>query len=194
MKWKCQIARPKPGVLSYRERASEYHFPIFEAEGDTVFVAWPTEQRVLYFLLGGWIWVPKQFTEAQREHITSRVVAHLREQGNSVRVLTRTPASERAIEFHPELFEAKGRASELLDDLGLTWFSDYSSIDLLHEEFGLEVCGIQDEAQVTPIYRALQRGFPHWHYGHACWHNRQRDPGWTVSIHLFPQEFPARGH
>lgn len=39
--------------------------------------------------------------------------------------------------FHPELFDAKARAQEALADAGINWLADYSSCDLLHEEYGL---------------------------------------------------------
>ena len=89
-------------------------------------------------------------------------------------------------EFYPELFEHRGRAAELLEAAGYTWFSDFSSIDLLHEEHGLEICGVQNEQDIKPIMEALQRGFPHWHHQKIYLHDCGREPGWTVSICMFP--------
>jgi hypothetical protein len=89
-------------------------------------------------------------------------------------------------EFHPELFEHRSRASELLETAGYTWFSDFSSIEPIHEEYGLEICGILNEGDVGPIAEALQRGFPHWHHQRICLQDHGREPGWTVSLCMFP--------
>ena len=93
-------------------------------------------------------------------HITPRVVEHLCKAGKPVRVMAPSPADEASSEFHPELFECRGRASEILAEAGLGWFSDYRSIDLLHAEYGLEICGIQQETKVEPVVDALRSGFP----------------------------------
>ena len=37
-----EIERPSPGVITYREGHKEHQFPIFEQDGETVFVEWPT--------------------------------------------------------------------------------------------------------------------------------------------------------
>jgi len=83
-----------------------------------------------------------------------------------VRVFARP--EEQEFQFHPKLFECKSRASGILDTAGFTWFTDYSSIDLLHEEFGLEICYIQEESNVKPIAESMRAEFPHWHYSHLC--------------------------
>jgi hypothetical protein len=73
---KYQIARPGPGLLTYREGYKEYTFPIFEEEGETVFVVWPTRQRLfLFFLRGGWTWVPKVFSKSDYRRVMPRVLA-----------------------------------------------------------------------------------------------------------------------
>ncbi len=76
-KQKCQIERPEPGVLAYREGGTAYRFPIFEEGGEIVFVAWPSSQSIfLFFLRGGWTRVPRVFPDADRERIASRVIEH----------------------------------------------------------------------------------------------------------------------
>jgi len=183
-----EIERPEPGVLTHRQGGTEFRFPVYEEDGEVVFVAWPTSQRIfLFFLFGGWTRVPKQFSKRDRERITAHVVEHFQREGARVRVLTRTETEERGLQFHPELFECKGRASEILDGAGFAWFSDYSSIDLLHEEFGLEVCGIQEESNVEPIAQAMRAGFPHWHYSHVCRKDCGRELGWKFALHMFPR-------
>jgi hypothetical protein len=185
---KYEIARLEPGVLTHREGGTEFRFPIYEEDGETVFVAWPTRQRIfLYFLFGGWTRVPRQFSKQDRERITTHVVEHFQREGARIRVLTRTEADAQGFQFHPELFECKGRASEILDRAGFAWLSDYSSIDLLHDEFGLEVCGIHEERNVEPIAQAMRSGFPHWHYSHICYNECGREPGWKFALYMFPR-------
>jgi hypothetical protein len=185
---KYEIERPEPGVLTHRQGGTEFRFPVFDEDGEIVFVAWPTSQRIfLYFLSGGWTRVPRQFSKHDRERITAHVIDHFRGKGVRVRVLTPPKSDEQSLQFHPELFECKGRASDVLDTAGFVWFSDYSSIDLLHEEFGLEVCGIQEESSVEPIACAMHGAFPHWHYSYACQKDCGRDPGWKFALHMFPR-------
>lgn len=187
-KRKYEIERPKPGILTYREGGTEFRFPVYDEDGEVVFVAWPTSQRIfLYFLRGGWTRVPDQFSKDDRERITAHVVEHFRRDGCRVRVLARTDTDEEGLQFHPELFECKGRASEILDTVGIAWFSDYGSIDLLHEEFGLEICGIHEESSVELIAKAMRTGFPHWHYNHVCHKDYGREPGWKFALHMFPR-------
>jgi hypothetical protein len=180
---KHQIERPEPGVLTYREGGTEFRFPVYDEDDEVVFVAWPTSQRTFLFL--SWTRVPKEFSKSDRERITPRVVEHFQRNGTRVRVFARP--EEQEFQFHPELFECKGRASEVLDTAGFTWFTDYSSIDLLHEEFGLEICGIQEESNVKPIAEAMRAEFPHWHYCHVCYKDYGRDPGWKFALHMFPR-------
>src|SRR5262249_49418228 len=153
--------------LSYSEGSTHYRFPIYEEDGRVVFVAWPTTQRT-FLLLHNWTRAPREFPDADRHRITARIVDHFRRQGLRVRVVTREEDEEQGLQFHPELFECKGLATEILDAAGFSWLSEYGSIDLLHEEFGLEVCGINEEASVQPIVNVLCSAFPHWHYHHVC--------------------------
>jgi hypothetical protein len=83
--------------------------------------------------------------------------------------------------------ERQSKKSNILAEAGLELFSDYGSIDLLHEEYGLEVCGIQQEAKVDPIVEVMRKGFPHWHYYGLCHKDCGREPGWKFAIHMFPR-------
>src|SRR5438552_12616949 len=51
--------------------------------------------------------------------------------------------------FHPELFEHRTLALEALAAHDLHWFEHFGSVDLLHDLFGLEVCGISKKATRT---------------------------------------------
>jgi hypothetical protein len=185
---KYEFLRPEPGVLTHRQGGTEFRFPVYDEDGEIVFVAWPTSQRIfLYFSFGGWTRVPRQFSKRDRDRITTHVVEHFRKSGARVRVLVPTEREEQGLQFRPELFECKGRASELLDAAGFAWFSDYGSIDLLHEEHGLEVCGIREDSSVERIAQVMRSGFPHWHYSHVCHKDCGREPGWRFSLHMFPR-------
>ncbi len=179
-----QIERPAPGVIAYREGNMEYQFPVFEQDGETVFVEWPTRQRIFLALVTrAWTRVPKEFSKVDRERITPVVLEHLRTEGKPLRVMAPRSGNDAGLEFRPELFECRSRAIEILEGAGIVWLSDYSSVDLLHEEYGLEVCGIQQEAKVDPIVEVIQKGFPHWHYHGLC----RKDCGWKFAIHMFPR-------
>src|SRR5690242_14872481 len=103
---KYEIERPEPGVLTYREGGTEFRFPVYDEDGEVVFVAWPTSQRILlFFLFRGWLRVPRLFSKDDRERITLHVVEHFRGKGFRVRVLTPTDTDEPGLQFHPELFE-----------------------------------------------------------------------------------------
>src|SRR5215472_14906964 len=125
---KYEIQSAEPGVLIYRQGGTEFRFPVYKEEGEIVFVAWPTSKRIfLYFAFGGWTLVPKEFSKRDHDRITVQVVQHFRKEGARVRVLEPPKKDAQGLQFHPQLFECKGRASELLDTAGFAWFSDYSS-------------------------------------------------------------------
>lgn len=91
--------------------------------------------------------------------------------------------------FHPELFEHRGDAIEALADAGLDWLSDYSSVDVLHDLFGLEVCGLREEDEARVALDALRARFPGWRFGHVQlkdWGGR--DTGWRAVLHRDPRE------
>jgi hypothetical protein len=189
-KWNYSVENPGAGRLVYREGNREYTFPIYEEDGVLVLVGVPSSQRIHFFF--NWYWHPREFSPAAGAKILPRIAEHLRANGARVRVFTRG-AGEQEMQFHPELFEYRGRALELLEEAGLSWFSDYSSIDLVHEEYGLEVAGIQREADMRRILSALQRGFPHWHHTRISLDEHCREPGWVVAISMFPPESCASG-
>ena len=183
-KWNYSVENPGAGRLVYREGNREYTFPIYEEAGAWVLVGVPSSQRIHFFF--NWYWHPREFPAAARERILPRIQEHLRAAGVQVKVFERGDGETEDFEFYPELFEHRSRASELLEAAGYTWFSDFSSIDLLHEEYGLEICGVQNEEDVKPIMEALQEGFPHWHHQKVCLHDCGRDPGWAVSFCMLP--------
>jgi hypothetical protein len=178
------VKTPSAGRLVYREGNHEYTFPVYEENGEVVVVGTPSSERVHLFF--NWYPSRPEFPLAARARILPRLAAHLRAEDFQVRVFDREPPDGPGFVFHPELFEHRGRASALLEDAGYAWFSDYSSIEPVHEDYGLEICGIRDDRDVKPILDALQEGFPHWHHHNYCQHEGGREPGWSVAISMFP--------
>jgi hypothetical protein len=85
--------------------------------------------------------------------------------------------------FHPELFEHRTRVLDALAGRGFTWLQDFGSVDLLHDLYGLEVCGIPKEPDSATILETLQKLFPDWPHSDVHYHDRSRDRGWKVLIY-----------
>lgn len=88
------------------------------------------------------------------------------------------------IQFHPELFDHRSDAIDALAAAGFHWLVDYTAVDLDHERFGIEVCGIPEKAMALRIRRVLHAAFPAWRYSvlfEKDWGTR--DLGWCVEIH-----------
>jgi hypothetical protein len=185
-KWNYSVETPAEGRLVYREGNREYTFAIYEEDGVLVIVGVPSGQRIHYFF--NWYWHPRDFPPAAGTRILARIAGHLRGLGAEVRVITPGAREESDLAFHPELFECRGRAMDLLAEAGFAWFGDYSSIEPAHEEFGLEISGIRNETDVQPILATLQRAFPHWHHTRISMHDEGREPGWRVEISMFPPQ------
>jgi hypothetical protein len=66
------------------------------------------------------------------------------------------------LRFAPELFELRANVIEHLAEQELFWFSHYSSVDCLHDIYGLEVCGIHERENAVKILRTLAKMFPTW--------------------------------
>ena len=183
-KWSYSVENPGAGRLVYREGNHEYTFPIYGEDGVLVVVGTPSSQRVHFFF--NWYPCHREFSTIARKRILPRIAEHFRMAGVRVRVFDRDGHDTGDFEFYPELFGHRSRVAELLEAAGYTWFSDFASIEPLHEEYGLEICGIKNERDVRPIAEALQRGFPHWHHQVTSLQDDGREPGWTVSLSMFP--------
>jgi hypothetical protein len=64
--------------------------------------------------------------------------------------------------FHAELFELRNVVLEMLADHGFAWLSHFGSIDLLHNVYGIEVCGIREESDAHTIENLLCERFSAW--------------------------------
>ncbi len=67
-----------------------------------------------------------------------------------------------AFRFSPELFEIRTAVMERLGEEGFNWLSHFSSVDPIHDEYGIEVCGIHQEEDAMSILNILGNMFPNW--------------------------------
>jgi len=178
-----EILTDAPGRLTYREGNQEYVFPVFEDDGEMVIVGFPSSQRVRFFF--GWYGDWRDFSATASARILPRLLEYFLRSGTRARLFERGDADAESFVFHPELFELRSRASEILDETGFAWFKHYDSIDLLHQEYGLEICGIHEESIVAPIATAMKSRFPQWHYSSICQNEQGLEAGWKFSIHMF---------
>jgi len=81
-----------------------------------------------------------------------------------------------------ELFAKRSEAQDVLAEVGLHIFEAYSSIDLLHQENGLEICGIKDEPTAIAVKRTLQKMFSELKLGRHFYKDTGADIGWKVVV------------
>ena len=67
-----------------------------------------------------------------------------------------------AFRFAPELFEVRTNVMERLTNEGFNWPSHYSSVDPIHDDYGIEVCGILQREDAVSIQQLLISMFPAW--------------------------------
>ncbi len=78
-------------------------------------------------------------------------------------------------------------ALEVLAAHDLHWFQHFSSIDLLHDVFGLEVCGIAEESDARLSLCVLEKTFPGWPHSDLYYRRSGCERGWKALIHKHPQ-------
>ena len=89
----------------------------------------------------------------------------------------------KSFEFHPELFEFRTTAMEALSENGFVWLSDFGSIDLMQDLYGLEVTGIREEADAKAIAALLCKMYPGWRHRRTYYEDHNlREIGWKVII------------
>ncbi len=93
-------------------------------------------------------------------------------------------------EFHAELFEFRNAAMEALSENGFVWLSDFGSIDLMQDIYGLEVTGIREEADAKEIAALLRRVFSEWRHRRVYYEDHNlREIGWKVMISRDPEDY-----
>jgi len=190
-KWNYSIEYPQRGMVIYREGNCEYTFPAYEEEDCFVVVGVPSSQRIHLFFNS--YAQQKNFSESDQLRIFTRIQEHFVRLGIQVRIFTQAGKDELSVGFYPELFQHRDCASELLDDAGYTLFRNFDSIDVLHEEYGLEITGIREEQMIKPILEAMRTGFPHWHHYTACLQDSDCERGWNLVVSMFPVEACSSG-
>jgi anti-sigma B factor antagonist len=68
----------------------------------------------------------------------------------------------RSVRFAPELFEARNRVLSALANADLYWLHDFTSVEPLHDVYGIEVRGIKDPKTADRIQKLLVSLFPAW--------------------------------
>jgi Peptidase family M23 len=77
------------------------------------------------------------------------------------------PGQERYVAaYRPQLLELSRNLNCELTAAGYDLMSDYSSVEALHDVYGLEVCGVRSPDVALDIVRLLLRRFPGWN---AAW-------------------------
>ena len=88
------------------------------------------------------------------------------------------PAS---FDVSPELFEFRAEVLAALQEKGYSWMVDFTSVEPLHNVFGIEVRGIKSEAEAMAIQRLMLSMYPTWS-GMCLWYRDGREPGWRAAI------------
>ncbi len=76
---------------------------------------------------------------------------------------------------------------ETLAAQGYKWFTHFSSVDLPHDMFCLEVCAIHEESDAKVIMAILEETFPDLNYTDIYYYKYQRDRGWKAMIFKNPR-------
>ena len=87
-----------------------------------------------------------------------------------------------AFRFSPELFELRTDVISSLDDAGFQWLSHFSSVDPMHDVYGIEVCGIIEEDDAIAIRTLLRGMFPTWRFWSFYYKDYGLEPGFEASV------------
>ena len=93
-----------------------------------------------------------------------------------------------SLQFHPELFEVRGEVIAALSDAGYQWLGEYTAVDPLHAQYGIQVCGIGDAEDAIKILEMLQRLFPSWGFYRSPYRH-PTDPGWRTEVCRDPDPY-----
>lgn len=85
--------------------------------------------------------------------------------------------------FSPELFEIRTDVLSTLNEAGFDWLSHYSSVDPIHDLYGIEVCGIVEMSDAIAIRELLCGMFPEWRVGCLCYKDYGCEPGFKARVH-----------
>ena len=88
-----------------------------------------------------------------------------------------------SLRFSPELFEARTDVIAELSNRGFEWLSHYSSVDPIHDVYGIEVSGIRDSEDAAAILDILCEMFPDWKPGRLRYKDYGSEPGFKAKVH-----------
>ncbi len=89
--------------------------------------------------------------------------------------------------FSSELYGHRDNVIAELHDEGFDCASNYASVDLLYDTYGIEVCGIRDEDDAIDILRILRRMFPSWTDGRVYCKDVGCDQGFVATVQRDPE-------
>jgi hypothetical protein len=87
-----------------------------------------------------------------------------------------------AFSFFPDLLELCRSLVPELSTAGYEMMSDFSSVDAMHDVYGIEVCGINDPDVALEITRLLLGRFPGWNAGWLHRPDGSSSQGWVARI------------
>jgi hypothetical protein len=94
--------------------------------------------------------------------------------------------------FCPELFSLRTSVIDKLAASGFEWLSHFMSVDLLHDQYGVEVCGILRYEDADEIQELICEIFPTWKTGCLCFKQYGAEPGYKVKIFRDGMGFDAQ--
>jgi hypothetical protein len=95
--------------------------------------------------------------------------------------------SRDAFRFAPELLDVRNAVIAKLRERGFEWLTHYSAVDVMHDVYGIEVCGIHEEDEASSILAVLREMFPRWNTWRTYHKDHGRDPGFWVTIQRDPE-------
>lgn len=85
--------------------------------------------------------------------------------------------------FHAELLELRSGVLDALAQRGFAWLTDFGSVDVDHEQYGIEVTAIRERCAAVHIQRILREVLPSWKHS-SSWYEDQNggELGWKVIV------------
>jgi hypothetical protein len=130
-------------------------------------------------------WSDAAFVEVNRSYKRPRPNGETKNQ----LVITHRPLSRQldnnyrdAFAFFPDLLELSRSLVPELSNAGYEMMSDYSSVDAMHDVYGIEVCGINDPDVALQITRLLLAKFPGWNAGWLHRPDSSSSQGWVARV------------
>jgi hypothetical protein len=93
-------------------------------------------------------------------------------------------------QFHGELFDLRAMVMEALSENDFVWLSDFGSVDLAHDIYGIEVTGVPDESRADDMHSLLVELLPEWHFRRQFYEAQNLgEIGWKIIISREPENF-----